>query len=450
MCVGCGGCSVRTSGRVPVTIGRFGVYQADISRASADDLTAASRVCPMSDDCPDEDHLAAARFAGQREDPRIGRHLQVLAGRITDDHELQASSSGGLTSWTLQQLLATGLVHGVIHVGRGESSLFEYRISTRVEDILNNRKSQYSSTTMADVLGGIRGDGKKYAIVGVPCFIKAARALSQELPDLGEQLTFFVGLVCGHLKSRFFAESLGWQAGVEPRDLESIDFRVKNPARESNDYDYAVVSHSTGDRAVRSVRSTIDGNWGYGAFQPEACNFCDDIFAETADIVFGDAWLPAYTDDWRGTNVVVTRNETLSTLLRKGAAEGALQLEELSADEAAASQGGNFRHRRAGLQVRLADDIAEGKSVPRKRESPGYASVTRGRVALIRHRRLMSRLSLEAFATARAENELSLYSGPMNSAISTYKLLDSRSRGVVRYAAAKLRGIARRLRPPRG
>ncbi|WP_354003125.1 Coenzyme F420 hydrogenase/dehydrogenase, beta subunit C-terminal domain [Alteromonas mediterranea] len=29
-------------------------------------------------------------------------------------------------------------------------------------------------------------------------------------------------------------------------------------------------------------------DWRYAFFQPNACNYCDDISAETADIVFGD------------------------------------------------------------------------------------------------------------------------------------------------------------------
>lgn len=40
----------------------------------------------------------------------------------------------------------------------------------------------------------------------------------------------------------------------------------------------------------------------------KACDFCDDVFAETADIALGDAWLPEYVQDGNGTNVVVTRN----------------------------------------------------------------------------------------------------------------------------------------------
>lgn len=33
---------------------------------------------------------------------------------------------------------------------------------------------------------------------------------------------------------------------------------------------------------------------------PRACNYCDDVFAECADVTCMDAWLPEYSQDHRG------------------------------------------------------------------------------------------------------------------------------------------------------
>src|SRR5690606_15946361 len=99
-----------------------------------------------------------------------------------------------------------------------------------------------------------------------------------------------------------------------------------------------------GETRTKSMSSTIDGSWGYGAFQPESCNFCDDVFAETADVVLGDAWLPEYRADWRGTNVVVTRNEHIAEILYRARAEGRITLDHLTPDRAAETQAGNYRH----------------------------------------------------------------------------------------------------------
>lgn len=444
MCVGCGGCSILTGGAIPVQLGRYGVYQADLAPATSSQVDAADRVCPFSDSSKDEDRLSEELYGTLPSDPRIGRHRSVYAGRVSDDERVIGSSSGGLTSWFLGELLARDLVDGVIHVGRGEGpELFGYTISRDVDSLRASRKSMYYSSTLDEVVRDVRGDGLTYAVVGVPCFITAMRHLEDADDGLRHQFAWHVGLVCGHLKSQFFAESLAWQAGVRPGDLEAIDFRVKNPARRSYSYDYEVRAKGRAPRRRRTL-SAFDGSWGYGAFQPEACNFCDDVFAETADVVFGDAWLPQYTDDWRGTNVVVTRRAEADRILAEGLDRDAIHLEQLTTDDAAFSQAGNFRHRRQGLRVRLADDLARGLSVPRKRVTPGYDGVTPQRVALIRQRRAMSELSLHKFAEAKATGRLAVYARPMRAAIARYRRLESIGKSLSTRARESLRSILRR------
>lgn len=425
MCIGCGSCAVRTGGRVFVELGPLGIWQANAGRAEPADLRAASQVCPFSDDAANEDALAAARWPGLPEDGGVGRWRDAWAGRVCDDAAATASSSGGLTTYLLRELLSAGDVDAVIHVGRAANGHFEYQISSSTEELLERRKSDYTSVTFADVLTSVREDPRRFAIVGVPCFIRAARLLADADPAIDDQLAYYIGLVCGHLKTQFFAESLAWQAGIEPEDLGTFDFRVKVPGRPSSQYAFRATRRSSGEAVERPMSTTLDGGWGFGAFQPEACNFCDDIFAETADVVFADAWLPEYTADWRGTNIVVSRSARASELLLSGAARDEITLEPLSLDKVAASQAGNFRHRRDGLRVRLADDHDAGLSIPRKRVEPGRDHVTPQRVRLIRQRRSMSANSLEWFAEAKATGDLSRYTGPMAAAIAGYRRLES-------------------------
>ncbi|GLB68294.1 hypothetical protein AHIS1636_27360 [Arthrobacter mangrovi] len=329
-----------------------------------------------------------------------------------------------MTSWTAAQLLARGLVDGVIHVGAaspGQGELFTYQVSYNLADIQLKRKSAYYSTTMADALAQIRGDGRSYAVIGVPCFIRAARLVGEEDPVLGKQLKYHLGLVCGHLKSQWFAESMAWQAGVKPDALESVDFRVKAKHRSSNDYDFGAKGTDDSYLSTKPTQALVGGNWGHGMFQLNACNYCDDIFAETADVVFGDAWLPEYKSDSRGTNVVISRNENLNTIFAEGQAQGILRLDELPADRVAASQAGNFRHRRIGLAVRLADDIREGKSVPLKRIAPGIEGVSARRLDLIRLRRKMSEKSLQSFESAKMENNINVFLKTMLPLVRKYR-----------------------------
>ena len=66
----------------------------------------------------------------------------------------------------------------------------------------------------------------------------------------------------------------------------------------------------------------VGGKFNLGAMMLNACNYCDDVVGETADISIGDAWLPKYSFDWRGKNLLVLRNTVLSELIGAAVAEG--------------------------------------------------------------------------------------------------------------------------------
>jgi coenzyme F420-reducing hydrogenase beta subunit len=445
MCIGCGTCAVASNGAIRMTVGSLGCYEAGLGDASPAQIASASRVCPFSDAASNEDAIAAKRFPDLPADPNLGRHAAILAGRIRDEGLLWGASSGGLLTLVLELLLDNAIVDGVIHVGASpQGPLFRYRISTSTEEIRSSRKSAYYATTMADCLEAVRATDKRYAIVGVPCFIRAARLLAEESPDVADRLAYFLGIVCGHMKSHFYAESLAWQAGLAPQELAAIDFRVKKQQAPAYSYDYVVRSRSGIVRSA-SVLDAIDSDWGFAAFQPEACNYCDDVFAETADAVFGDAWLPQYADDSRGTSLVVVRDETILHLLVQAGADRAL-LQDLTPAQATQSQAGGIRHRRDGLRVRLADDLAAGLSVPVKRVTPGYSGLSRLRVALFRQRRAMSRLSQEWFQQAREQRDLELYRRQMLAAIDRYRRIEAAQRGPWSSAGYLARAILGRAR----
>lgn len=443
ICVGCGACSVVTHGAIPVRKGGYGFFVADLAQVEREVLETASRVCPFANEAANEDTVAERVIHDAPvSDPRIGKYRSIYAGRVASDDYLNESSSGGLTSWLVGKLLEGGHVDGVIHVGRGGGDLFSYSVSRSPTQLRGKRKSAYYSTTLGEVLAEIRGDGLRYALVGVPCFVKAARLTCFEDAVLAQQLQYFVGLVCGHLKSAAFAEFLAWQCGVAPADVEAVDFRVKARGRDAGRYDFGVLQKGADEWVTRPTYELQGGNWGHGMFQLNACNYCDDIFAETADVVFGDAWLPEYRADWRGTNIVLTRNATIERIIEDGRASGEIVLDALSAARAAESQGGNFRHRRDGLSVRLADDLRAGKWIPLKRIAPGGLPVSAQRKALVRQRRIISDRSHRLFADAKQRVELEYFMSCIQPLVEKYERLNRP--GLVVRIRARLGRVLRR------
>lgn len=408
ICVGCGACATISAAhrmyRDPC-----GRMQVELGVVSVEELRTASEVCPFSDDSATEDELAEIFLdADLSRDRRIGRYSDLYAGRVTDASSLDGSSSGGLTSWLCSQLLREQLVDGVIHVGSatlGSDDLFQFTVSRSEDELMGRRKSQYYSASLDVALLQIRGDNKKYAFVGVPCYVKAIRNLCLKDAALRQQIAFTIGLVCGHMKSSSFAELLAWQVGVEPAKLARVNFRKKDSTKPVGQYKFAAVGRG-GETGEQTSAQLVGGNWGHATMQLEACDYCDDIFAETADVVLGDAWLPKFDRVWQGTNIVVVREKTISAIFERHKSTGELHLEPLGIDELAESQGGNFRHRWDGLSVRLADDLLAGKKRPVKRILAGSRSVDPRRVAIVRHRQRMASASHVAFSEAKSKNSL--------------------------------------------
>src|SRR3546814_15219354 len=114
--------------------------------------------------------------------------------------------------------------------------------------------------------------------------------------------------------------------GTDAREGNHVEFRLKNPAPPANWYT-AQLSLKDGNSLSKDWSHLVDRDWGAGFFQNSACNFCDDVVAETADISFGDAWLEPYSSDGRGTNVIIVRSPIVHGLVRRGIEDGRIDLQ---------------------------------------------------------------------------------------------------------------------------
>ena len=432
VCVGCGACAVREPA-IRMVRTPLGIMMADIGRASTDALARASAVCPFAIGTADEDEISAELY-GQlpNRDRRTGPYLSLLGGRVARGEEVTQSSSGGMTSWLSLKLLEAGLIDAVVHVGAVEPSgpdrgaLFGFQVSTSATQLRSRRKSQYYSASFETAIQSIRGDSKRYLFIGVPCYVKAIRLLCRADAVLQGQIRFAFALVCGHMKSAAFAELMAWQVGVPPDRLRRVDFREKVPGLPSYDYNFAAVDVDEVHHAGTSNK-LMGGNWGHASVQLEACDYCDDIFGETADVVFGDAWIPRYVKAWQGTNVVLNRHAVIEQILRDGQRSGELELDALSVAELAESQAGNFRHRWDGLSVRLQDRVQAGAWVPRKRIAPGSRPVSEKRRAIVRLRQQMAQASHGLFLQAKTEGSLAIFIEAMRPMASEMNALSRQS-----------------------
>lgn len=432
-CIGCGACASVNGSPIQMKLDDYGKFQAswDSSVDNYSQSSSLEAVCPFSGEGPNEDQIARKLFGNDcKYHDQIGYHLTTYAGYVCESDFRDRGSSGGMGTWIVSQLLKEGLVDGVIHVHQRVPSdqdprLFHYQLSTTAEQVRNGAKSRYYPIEISEVMQQVREQPGRYAIVGVPCFIKAIRLLMQQDALIAERIQFCIGLICGHLKSMRFAEMFAWQCGIEPDQLSSIDFRKKLPGADANRYGIEATGGKNGQFATvaKPVQDLYGSDWGLGFFKYKACDYCDDVIAETADVVIGDAWLPQYIEDSRGTNVIVVRHPIIQDLLERGMARKELKLDSIEAMEVARSQSAGLRHRREGLAYRLYLTERKGEWHPPKRIQPSAKHLNSNLQKRQIWRTRLARESHFAFKTAVDRRQFSRFVQQMEPLVQKYQAL---------------------------
>ena len=372
-CIGCSACTLgQSDASYRVSMSKLGFYEASKVKegVSSDRL---DELCPFTNVGLNESEIAEKLWSGTTmiRDQYVGLFRSLYAGHVAQEGFRGRGSSGGFGSWILAELLNRGLVDAVIHVKKSkrEGLLYEFGVSKDLDSLNAGAKSHYYPVEMSGILRYIRENAGRYAVVGVPCFIKALRKLMLHETVFKERISYCIGLFCGHLKGKGFAESLAFQCGVRPNELTGLDFRKKIAGRSSTSYGITATGVENGKQTETTrIVSELEGtDWGMGFFKYKACDYCDDLSAETADVSIGDAWLPKYTDDSMGTNVVIVRNPEIGEIVEDGIESGVLNFEPLLIEDVIKSQSANVRHRREELPYRLKIEDSAGRWRPRKR-----------------------------------------------------------------------------------
>lgn len=375
-CIGCGTCTAVEESPIQIRKDANGQYQAFVPAHYIDEEIKyrLNTVCPFTNSSDNEDIISKNLFNNiDGYHKKIGAYNRLYAGYVSEGNYRDTGSSGGFGSWICIELLKNNLVDEIVHIKGDQENKFMYSISSTEEEVLSGAKSRYYPIEMSGVLNYINNSNKTFAIVGIPCFIKSIRLLTLQNELYRSKVKFAIGLVCGHLKSSFYADMLAWKLGVHPDKSYDINFREKIKGRKANDYGTKVThANDNGTSQVTKLNSTIYGtNWGYGFFKYNACDYCDDVLAETADVTIGDAWLPEYIDDYRGANIIISRNPVIKKLLSNACSEKRIVLDSLTEDKIIDSQAGGFRHRHEGLSYRLYLMDKKNKWRPQKRIKAG-------------------------------------------------------------------------------
>lgn len=347
-CVGCGIC-VSESKSSKMILNDYGFLVPDLDDSFNEN---AVKVCPFNpnpdEEVGDEDKLANLFLAeAKNSDQRIGRFQNTYIGYSKDNRE--ASSSGGIATYIFEQLLKQKIVDHIFIVKETDGN-YEFQWFNEVSQIKSTSKTRYIPVTLEKLFKEIDQKEGKVAVSGVACFIKAIRLKQHYKPVYKAKIPFLVGIICGGLKSTFFTDYLAQKSGIAGHYTKQ-EYRIKDKNSTANDYSFGAFDHETKFHQMKM--KTVGDMWGTGLFKANACDFCDDVTTELADISLGDAWLNPYSQDGMGTSVIVTRSVLADKLIVGGIKNQELAVAELSLSLLKLSQEGSFKHRQMAQKYRL-------------------------------------------------------------------------------------------------
>lgn len=401
-CVGCGGCAYISNTKMKLN--EYGEYvpSENILKKEDDVL---EKICPSLSPDLNESILANNLFSSDNSyDKTLGYYQKIFAAYVTEDNFREKGTSGGTTTWIVTELLRNGLIDGVIHVKESfrknfTDPFYKYGLSHTEDEIRIAAKTRYHVVEMSEVLALIKDTNKKYAFIGVPCMVKTIRRLQLVDIPLKTQIPFTISLVCGHLKSINWSLSLGWGAGVHPKNNAKIQYRTKGKDIPARAYVFRIEDNKQ-NIIQKDSALVAGGKFNAGALMLKACEFCDDIIGETSDLTVGDAWLPRFEADDNGTNLLVIRNKQIFNLLIKGKENNKIKLIDITVKEAIDSQRGGYKQRREGLSYRLDREIQKKRWVPTKRIKPAQFNISPSRKKIYDQRTEVTDISRKLFKEA--------------------------------------------------
>ena len=184
LCIGCGICAALCPEEsLTMQWNQYGEYNPSEVVPCTIQCGVCLKVCPFADGNNNEDDIGKTHYgdiSGVCHQSETGYYLDCYVGFAPETRN--RGSSGGMATWLLSTLLKKGIVDYVIVVIPHEDpdQLFKFAILSNPESVLDSSGSAYYPVELSGVIREILNKPGKYAIIGVPCFVKAIRLLSKK------------------------------------------------------------------------------------------------------------------------------------------------------------------------------------------------------------------------------------------------------------------------------
>lgn len=232
--------------------------------------------------------------------------------------------------------------------------------------------SAYYPVEISEVLHYIKNNPGRYAVIGLPCVLKGIRLAQKNLSWVREKIIMLVGLACSNLKSTRFAEYAAYKSGLQDK-IAWCSFRYKSYDLPRNFFKLKFLDSKGNSSEIDWGRNQLWDMYLGRCLTLHACDCCDDMHAELADVTFMDAWLSEYNEEPRGVSLYISRNTLADELLNDGKLKHVLQVEDIPIEKVIQAQDSLF-WKRDLLRYRLTLMQERGEIVLKKRVEPSDGS----------------------------------------------------------------------------
>jgi len=374
LCIGCGICAgICPKRAITMDWDSWGELKPQINVDKCVECGLCLKTCSPIQDSNDIDSISENLNKNQENikyETVLGFYLENYVGHVNDESKRMTSASGGIATWVLKTLLEKQLVDYVILVGPGQKGdrLFEFKILKCADDVESCASSVYYPVEISQAIEKILENEKDelYAIIALPCVIQGLRYAQIQYPILKKRIKFLFSMVCGQLQNAFCTEYLSVVSGVEVDQIGSFHYRRKNSSQVAANFCQVPIKKDGNEGRLHYNLDLPYKLWKKKYFTYHTCDYCDDVFAELADCVFMDAWLPSYSDDWRGHTITVIRNSILLLIIKEGIQNKELYLENIMPSQVIESQAGRVNNKRTLIQGRLYWLNKKGVNIKRR------------------------------------------------------------------------------------
>lgn len=268
-------------------------------------------------------------------DKYIGPHIGCKKGYGTNEGIRANAASGGMVTSLLCNLLKHGDIDGAwvtkTDFVNGELTYKTY-VATTEEEIRDASSSVYMTIPLLKHIDVIKNFNGKVAVVMTPCMLRGLDAILKKDDALREKVVLKLGLYCSGTHSPKATTLSMEKSGIPSEDATRLYYRRGHWRGTSS------VIYKDGSEKQFSYSKTICAYKNAYFFEKDSCMYCQDHYANSSDISFGDIWLKEMKGNPIKHTSCVIRTQKAYDFLERAIKDGDIYAEHISDRDMVRSQ----------------------------------------------------------------------------------------------------------------